>query len=211
MPDRGAPTVIRFVRHGESLTNTRRLLSHRAADLPLSPLGRKQAAALAPLLTGEVTVFSSPLLRAAQTAGILARDTASVVFDEGLRELDVGDLDGRDDPEAWDVHDSVLARWDAGDTAAAFPGGESLNEAATRLLTALSRCAAVAPSPLVVSHGGVIRAALLKNSGGRAVLRHLGNCVVLHLACHIEEGMIRTMHISRETAGHEGAWREECG
>ncbi|WP_079141618.1 histidine phosphatase family protein [Streptomyces sp. LUP30] len=206
----GTPVVIRFVRHGESFTNTRRLLSYRDADLPLTSCGRQQAAALADRLVGETTIFSSPLVRAAQTARILGRGAALVRFDEGLRELDVGHLDGRDDPRSWALHDSVLARWDAGDTAAAFPGGESLAEAAARILAALGRCAATRPSPLVVSHGGAIRAALLQISRGETVLRHLGNCVELHLACHVEGERIRAMQITREPARHDGAGRKEC-
>jgi broad specificity phosphatase PhoE len=40
---------------------------------------------------------------------------------DDLRELNVGELDGRSDPRAWDTYTRVLAAWRAGETRATFP------------------------------------------------------------------------------------------
>ena len=55
-----------------------------------------------------------------------------MVIVEDLCELNVGDLDGRSDGEAWAIHDQVLADWQAGRYGSAFPGGEDYHQAAMR-------------------------------------------------------------------------------
>jgi broad specificity phosphatase PhoE len=59
-----------------------------------------------------------------------------VVIVEELRELNVGNLDGRSGEEAWALHDQVLANWQAGRHDSAFPR-EDYHQAATRLDAAL--------------------------------------------------------------------------
>jgi probable phosphoglycerate mutase len=72
-----------------------------------------QATSLARQLAGQpgpAAIYASPLRRAAQTAEIIADCAGSdVVIIEGLREIDVGDLDGRSDDDAWAVYHQVLA------------------------------------------------------------------------------------------------------
>jgi bisphosphoglycerate-dependent phosphoglycerate mutase len=88
-----------YIRHGHNPANQSRQLSHKVIDYPLTELGVAQAAALAGQLAGQpgpAAIYASPLRRAAQTAEIVAARTGSdVAIVEGLRELDVGDLDGR--------------------------------------------------------------------------------------------------------------------
>jgi broad specificity phosphatase PhoE len=67
---------ITFVRHGESVANLLNKFSNRGLRHGLTERGRTQATALARQL-GNLPVsriLSSPLLRAVQTAEILARD-----------------------------------------------------------------------------------------------------------------------------------------
>jgi 2,3-bisphosphoglycerate-dependent phosphoglycerate mutase len=110
------PEVVWIVRHGESAGNVASELAHQAGlamididvrdvDVPLSPLGEEQAAALGrwfaalPVDERPTVVLSSPYLRAIRTAqhvrdaGGLASPDADIVFDERLREKEFGVLD----------------------------------------------------------------------------------------------------------------------
>src|SRR5436190_22995886 len=155
------PTTIYLVRHGESEANVQRVFSNGKVDLPLTALGRYQAEQAAGWLATRTTaahVFSSPLLRARQTAAIVGAALGSEmsVLDD-LDEVRVGDLDGRRDAESWAVHDRVIARWRAGHRGIAFPGGESYGQAFDRFSAALREMARRYPGqPIVaVSHGAI--------------------------------------------------------
>lgn len=108
----GGPASLTLVRHGESVGNVadaearRQKADHldldvRDADVQLSETGRQQAGAVRDWLreaSGDerpTIVLSSPYRRAAETA-MLATDglDLEVVFDERLRERDLGLFDG---------------------------------------------------------------------------------------------------------------------
>jgi broad specificity phosphatase PhoE len=56
---------------------------------------------------------------------------------EELREVNVGDLDGRNDDQAWQACEATLVSWRSGDLGQRFPGGESGDELAARIGCAL--------------------------------------------------------------------------
>ena len=110
------PERLWIVRHGESAGNVARDaaraaglavidIADRDADVPLSPLGERQATALghwfaaAPEAERPNVVLTSPYLRARQTAalvqeaGRLPVEPADFVVDERLREREFGILD----------------------------------------------------------------------------------------------------------------------
>jgi broad specificity phosphatase PhoE len=156
-----------YIRHGHNPANQPpRRLSHKVVDYPLTDLGVAQATALAGrlgLLAAPTVIYSSPLRRAVQTAEIIGGATGGeVVIVEELRELDVGELDGRSDEEAWAIHDQVLADWHAGRHGSAFPGGEDYHQASARLATALGHALRHPDGNhvLVVGHGAIIRAVI---------------------------------------------------
>jgi probable phosphoglycerate mutase len=156
-----------YIRHGHNPANQPpRQLSHKAVDYPLTELGVSQASTLAGRLAREhapAAVYASPLRRATQTAEIIARATGNeVVIVEELRELNVGELDGRSDEEAWAIHDQVLADWYAGRHDSVFPGGEDYHQAARRLATALQNALRHPDDSrvLVIGHGAILRAAI---------------------------------------------------
>lgn len=155
-----------YIRHGHNPANQARQLSHKIIDYPLTELGMAQAAALAGRLAdgpGPAAIYASPLRRAAQTAEIIAARTDSdVTTIEGLRELDVGDLDGRGDEDAWAAYRRVLADWRAGRHDSAFPGGEDYRQMTARLAAAMASALRHPPGSLVlvVGHGALIRAAI---------------------------------------------------
>src|SRR5215207_4417571 len=118
-------TVILLIRHAHT-DAVGRVLTGRAAHVPLSSVGRAQAdrlgRALAVLpLAG---VYTSPLERAVETARAIARHQAvAVLEDADLHEVDFGDWTGRtfqelDDVEAWQAFNRHRA-------AAVIPRGES--------------------------------------------------------------------------------------
>ena len=91
-----------FVRHGESVSNAKGVYTGRL-DVPLSDRGRDQARDVAREIKNQgVTIeiiFTSPLIRAGETARIIAAelnlDTNAVHTDVRLVERDFGNLVGK--------------------------------------------------------------------------------------------------------------------
>jgi probable phosphoglycerate mutase len=125
-------------RHGQSKLNVAGLVNGDSAlDQGLSPLGEQQAAGLGFQLTGLAIdlCITSAFPRAKDTARIaLADRQISRLVDPGLDDVRVGELEGRslDDYRVWK---HAHSRNDA------FPGGESLNDAARRYADAFERIA----------------------------------------------------------------------
>ena len=184
-----------FARHGESEANVLRVFSNRGGAHPLTETGRRQAEALAETLAGVsfARVYASPLLRARQTAELVARRLSAgpVIEAEALREYDVGVLEGRSDEAAWAEYFRVAERWrDPRNRDERVEGGESyagIRERFRRFVRSLiddaalkdgsdGRCANV----LLVTHGGLLRVglpAILDGlSYGRMLETPIGNC-----------------------------------
>jgi len=82
-----------FVRHGESTANLLREFSNSGFKHPLTEKGVEQARAVARALSGLQVeqIYSSPVMRAVQTAQILAESLqAPLEVTEALREWNVG-------------------------------------------------------------------------------------------------------------------------
>ena len=109
-------------------------------------------------------VAVSPLRRAIQTAEIISGYLGVPIGLEldNLREINVGDLDGKSDPESWRIYHATLAGWLRAKLDHRFPGGENCHELVARLRCALCRVADTAGQgpALVVAHGANLRAAL---------------------------------------------------
>jgi broad specificity phosphatase PhoE len=184
-----ASVTIWYIRHGHNPANQPpRRLSHQVIDYPLTDLGVTQATTLGERLArhpAPAAIYASPLRRATQTAGIIARHAGTAVTVlEDLRELNVGELDGRHDEQAWAIHDQVLADWSAGRHDSAFPGGENHHQMTARLTAALRRTAEHPPGSrvLVVAHGGIIRAAIPAICPGTPIpATDLRNCGIAEL------------------------------
>src|SRR5690348_2987359 len=108
------PAELWMVRHGQSLGNVARDAAHAAElerlelverdmDVPLSPLGREQAAAFGRWLGDEPedrqpqAILTSPYARAVETAELIAQAAGLTDVrlrrDERLRERELGVLD----------------------------------------------------------------------------------------------------------------------
>jgi broad specificity phosphatase PhoE len=152
-----------LARHGETPDNAHGLILGRR-DPPLSDVGHVQAAELAARIAadGVAVIWCSPLLRARQTASVVAEQVGveAVVLDD-LIESDRGDWEGRPVTELLHVSPELFAAFEAGDEDFVFPGGESIADQVARTRRALS-VVADGPTPaLVVAHAGTIRAALI--------------------------------------------------
>jgi len=117
-----------FVRHGQSEANVQSVISNRDLPHPLTELGRQQAMQLAQAMAAvPVTrIYSSPLLRARQTAEILSAALgAPIEITDALREFDCGIAEGRSDDEAWSLSRRVMDDWlGRGDPSSRIEGGE---------------------------------------------------------------------------------------
>lgn len=169
-----------LVRHGETDANATARFQGRA-DTRLNDRGRAQSRALAAELRGEGlrALYSSPLLRALETARILgAACGLEPVLDERLVEADAGAWTGRLIADIIAGERAEYARWRAADPTFRFPGGESVAEQAQRIAAALADVAAGPLPALVVTHGGTIRAiAQIDPPPGGSI----GNCAVYRL------------------------------
>jgi alpha-ribazole phosphatase len=154
-----------LARHGQSTSNAVRRFQG-AQDVPLSALGRRQAAALAAALCRRplAHVYTSPLERARRTAEIVvAAVRAPLTVIEDLRELSLGEWEGRTVEEMRARPGDPYARWVRDPVAFGPPGGEPLaavQERALRAVEAIARAHPDGERVLVVSHGGVISAYL---------------------------------------------------
>ncbi len=90
--------MLYIIRHGKTDLNARMLMQGRS-DHPLNETGFAQAAEAAERFSGMGVsidkVYSSPLIRAVQTAKTIAPD-AELVIDERLIEMDYGPYEGMD-------------------------------------------------------------------------------------------------------------------
>jgi broad specificity phosphatase PhoE len=161
-------TVVHWARHGENVANLSRRFSYRVFDGDLTDRGIAQAEHLGEALRTAGHRYGllvcSPLRRARQTAEIVSAQLRLPLEAEleDLREVNVGDLDGRNDDRAWQVYEATLAGWRSGQLGRRFRGGESGYELAARIGRALRAVANRAGSEdaVVVAHGASIRAAV---------------------------------------------------
>jgi probable phosphoglycerate mutase len=151
------------IRHAESVYNSQGLIQGQE-DPPLSPLGQRQAEALAKALSELPidAIYASPLQRAAQTAQpVAAALRLELRTDDRLKELNAGVFQGKSWEEVLVEHPQVAARWKSRDPDYAIPGGESRRQLMERGKAALlSIRAAGHARVVVVAHGGTLTAAL---------------------------------------------------
>lgn len=86
---------IYVIRHGITELNKKKIVNAEV-DEPLAPEGTKQAKALIPIIPKSVIhIYSSPLIRAKQTAEILSLGKRPLSFHEELTEIRMGTLAGK--------------------------------------------------------------------------------------------------------------------
>ncbi len=184
------------VRHGQTLYNLNDcLLGH--LDPPLIETGIAHARGLAEWFGGKEVgkIYSSPLLRARQTAEAISKKTGvPVVVDPLLIEVNYGDIDGMPIREA--KSSGIYAERDRDRMNFRPPNGETYVELTDRLRTFFARERLMeATSPAVlISHQGTARmiAAILgAMSPEVAAAKSIGHDTVL-TATRGPEGQVET-------------------
>jgi probable phosphoglycerate mutase len=130
-------------------------------DTPLTELGRRQAAAVAARLKGELAgktfpLYTSDLMRAAQTAGIIGAELGvTPVLVRDLRENNGGEATGK--TKEWaeanvDRSNFSLFDWRG------FPGAETWREFHARVCACMERLSQKEADSLavIVTHGGTL-------------------------------------------------------
>jgi probable phosphoglycerate mutase len=157
-----------FARHGESEANLLRVFSNRGLKHGLTEEGRAQARILAQTLQPASVsgLYASPLLRAVQTAEIVAEVLGlNYEITDALREYDCGVWEGRSDDAGWKEYGRVLAAWiERGDRNARMDGGESFDDMRLRFVPFVERLVEQygdSPTELgLIGHGGLYRCML---------------------------------------------------
>jgi len=172
-----------LVRHGESHANRERIFAED--HTPLTDLGCKQALEVAGRIAARfqpTAVVSSPLVRAHQTAEIIAREIGlPVEVMPGLEESDFGFLKGK----SYEVYHRHIQQDPTFDKNAMWrwvpEGGESTEQAGRRVIPVLEQLAARHPDEeiLVVCHGMLMVAIWAQLAGTWHGFDVPPNCAVL--------------------------------
>lgn len=182
-------TELFLVRHGQTVANQQRLFVG-ATDVPLDPLGEKQAELVARRFSRiEIdALVSSPLRRALRTAQAISSVTGhEPEIVPGLSEIDFGRIEGLSLQQVLEQFPELQHHvTDYFNLDLEWPGGESRRGFATRVMTTFlglleqyerHRVA-------VVCHGGVIGSFLAQIDTGPKddLLRYaVANCSISHL------------------------------
>jgi len=163
-------TRLLLIRHGATAANERRpyILQGKGIDLPLSPAGERQAAALARFLRQRPVhgVYTSTLYRARQTAHVIAAPHGLAVQPvPGIGECDVGRWEGLS-WESIETRDPDHCRRFLEDPSqVAYPGGESYADVLARVKPVFDR--------LLDVHRGETIAVVAHNIVNRVYVAHL--------------------------------------
>ena len=159
-----------LVRHGATDWNLQGRCQG-SSDRDLSEMGTRQAEQIAALLRHEKihAIYSSNLRRARQTAELIGRPhDLPVLIEDGIRELDHGELEGLTFNEIKTQYREFLSRWRSEPADIRVPGGERLADVAERAWNSLNRIAEghrQAERILVVSHNFPILGIVCRISG----------------------------------------------
>lgn len=157
-------TDLTLVRHGETVWHA----EHRYAgssDVALTERGRQQAERLAGWAkhAGFDVIRASPLVRARETADVVARATGLPAHaDERLAELDYGQAEGLTSAEMTERFGGARQAFVRDPVAHHLPGGEDPRHAVERMMACLTALAEDHPDgrALLVGHGTINRLVL---------------------------------------------------
>lgn len=165
------PCTIYLVRHGQSEWNVASLMQGRTSGVPLTKTGIQQARAIAKRFQKIkfAAIFSSDLMRARQTAQIIAfQRKLAVTTARAIRERSFGKYEGKTLRQYQEDLQETLKRFEAlsdkDKPGFEFPHGiEGIGEMMTRVITWLREIsvAYAGKNVLLISHGGVLRLLLI--------------------------------------------------
>jgi broad specificity phosphatase PhoE len=183
-----------LLRHAQSYGNVERRLDTLPPGTGLTPLGRDQAREFARCRSRRPTMLThSVATRAAETAAVISSELDVPAREvAGIHEVQVGELENRNDDEAVAEFNTIYKRWHQGELDVPLPGGETGTQVLDRYLPVLTdlRMRYLDDDDwtgdiVVVSHGAAIRlaAAVLAGVDSSFVVdHHLGNAEAVVLA-----------------------------
>jgi len=161
-----------LVRHGQTDLNEKGVFRGRL-DVPLNERGKEQALAAAEKLSAYniKKLYSSPLKRAVETAGIIAdKLNIKTIIEEDFTDFDFGKWQGIPEEEISKLYPDLYMRWMNEPQKAEIPNGENLDLVRSRVSKALDRILDQGGENIaIVSHRVIIKiiiciALLLDNS-----------------------------------------------
>lgn len=186
------PAHVCVARHGETDWNIAGILQGWI-DVPINELGRRQAYELVAAFSGSgfSRIYSSPLIRALETAEIISRALrlAPPTRHDGLKERHFGAIQGIPKSELAELNPVLLQQILKRNPACSFEQGESMDDFADRVLAAIVDVAApnAGKRVLVITHGWVMdvltrHIATLPRAAILNMKRKNGECLWLEVA-----------------------------
>lgn len=155
------PAHLCVVRHGETDWNNAGILQGWT-DVPINDQGRRQAYELVAIYSGSgfTSVYSSPLIRALETARVVAHSMRlpPPTCHDGLKERNFGVIQGVPKAELAELNPVLLQQILKRNPATVFEQGETMDEFADRVLDAIRDIGEVnrGKRVLVITHGWTI-------------------------------------------------------
>jgi len=141
-------TTIYLVRHGQTAWNKEEIFRGRT-DVPLDETGLREAQLAAEYFRGKEihAIYSSPLLRASQTAQKVAEICRLDVTPlQGIIDMSFGEWEGRSLQEVREKDQERYRQWRGEPHRVKIPGGETLEEVRVRSMATLEA--------MIESHSG---------------------------------------------------------
>ena len=159
-----------FIRHGQINSNLNKVYSGRS-DEPLNAKGLEQAHQAAELIKSKAIdrVISSPLVRAGQTANIIASANGlKMTYDTEFNEMKFGAWEGKSESAIQQRYPLEWRLWNTSPHQLKLPGRETLQKLQQRVVERMHSISLKGAGGankneniLVVTHVAVIRVALL--------------------------------------------------
>jgi len=155
-----SPRKIYLIRHAESLWNSERRVQGTCLQVPLSPTGRTQARLLGRRLRTLPlrAVYSSDAERALETARLSLVDGRPVTVSREIRELSLGEWEGRLIADLRAENSEKLDAWYRKPSTVRLKGGEDLGAFRNRVVSFIDGIVGCPDGgdTAVITHGGVI-------------------------------------------------------
>lgn len=173
-------------RHGETEFNRLKLRQGQGVNVRLNGTGKKQAEELAKSAEnlGIEVIYSSPLVRAKQTADIVAEKlNVPVIIMSDLTEGDFGKAEGMYENVVCARWPEIINNWYSPDYMdICFPEGETKRHILERMTRAVNELLKTQESNIAVSsHSSALRLFLMSIGGDG---RKLPNAKLVHLVWH---------------------------
>ena len=154
-----------FLRHGQAINNTERILAGRTPGIPLTEKGLDQAQKAAKFLEDMniSAIYSSPIERAKNTAEIVGNhNSVDVRIDDRLIELDMGKFTGMPYEQIFSSHGNVFMKFYKGELEIAHNGVETFADVKKRVLSIVDHVLENHPNEnvVLVTHMDPIKAML---------------------------------------------------